>query len=105
MEGTRTLSVLGSTGSIGVNALNVVRSFPDHFTIKYLSAQSQSDLLIEQAREFNPQAVVIGDESRFNDVQQALPGTEVLAGRAGLLELAGRDDIDIMLNGIVGSVT
>lgn len=83
--------------------MNVVRAFPDHFTINYLSAQSQSSALIEQAREFDPKAVVIGDESKFTEVKQALPGIEVLAGRKGLLELSGRDDVDIMLNGIVGS--
>jgi len=100
---TRQLSVLGSTGSIGVNALNVVRSFPDQFKLKYLSAHSQADLLIEQAREFSPNSVVIGDSALFDKVSQALPSIEVLTGREGLLELAGRDDVDTMLNGIVGS--
>ncbi|NQV16345.1 1-deoxy-D-xylulose-5-phosphate reductoisomerase [bacterium] len=100
---TKQLSVLGSTGSIGVNALNVVRSYPDHFQLKYLSAQSKADLLIEQAHEFSPKAVVIGDESQFKTVRSALPAIEVLKGREGLLELASRDDVSTMLNGIVGS--
>ncbi len=100
---TRQLSVLGSTGSIGVNALNVVRRFPDHFRVKYISGYSQVDLLIQQAHEFSPQAVAIGDEDQFVRLKNALPGTEVLKGRAGLLELAARDDVDTMLNGIVGS--
>ncbi len=100
---TKQISILGSTGSIGVNALNVVRSFPDQFRLKYLSAHSQADLLIEQAREFSPAAVVISDEHQYETVKDALPGTEVLKGRAGLLDLASRDDIDIMLNGLVGS--
>ncbi len=100
---TKNISVLGSTGSIGVNALNVVRSFPDQFNLIYLSAHSQADLLIDQAREFSPSSVVIGDVTYFDHVKQALPSIEVLKGREGLLELASRDNVDIMLNGIVGS--
>ncbi|MEA3286739.1 MAG: 1-deoxy-D-xylulose-5-phosphate reductoisomerase [Candidatus Marinimicrobia bacterium] len=103
MTKTRQISVLGSTGSIGVNALNVVGSFPDTFKIKYLSAHSQAELLIEQAKAFSPQSVVIGDESHYLKVKQALPGIEVLKGRQGLLEMASRDDVDTMLNAIVGS--
>jgi len=99
----KTLSVLGATGSIGVNALNVVRSYPDLYDIRYLSAHSQADLLIQQAREFKPAAVSIGDASQVRKVKDALPDVEVLAGREGLLELAGRDDIDLMLNALVGS--
>lgn len=100
---TKNISVLGSTGSIGVNALNVVRTYPDLYRINYLSAHSQADLLIEQAQEFSPRAVSIGDASQFDRVREALPHVEVLKGRAGLLELAGRDDIDTMLNALVGS--
>lgn len=100
---TKYLSVLGSTGSIGVNALNVVREFPDHFRIKYLSAHSQMEPLIAQAREFLPEAVAIGDETQAEMVREALPGVEVLSGRSGLLELAARDNVDLMLNAIVGS--
>lgn len=100
---TKQLSILGSTGSIGVNALNVVRSFPDQFQLKYLSAHSQAGLLIEQAREYSPLAVAISDERQFEIVKDSLPGIEVLKGREGLLELASRDDVDIMLNGLVGS--
>lgn len=100
---TRQLSVLGSTGSIGVNALNVVRSYPDHFRMKYLSAYSQADLLIAQANEFKPDAVAIGDEQQYDTVRSALPNIEVLKGREGLLEIAGRGDVSLMLNGIVGS--
>lgn len=97
------LSVLGSTGSIGVNALNVVRSYPERYDIRYLSAHSQADLLIEQAREFKPHAVSIGDSSKYQHVKSSLPGIEVLQGRAGLLEISGRDNVNMMLNALVGS--
>ncbi len=97
------LSILGSTGSIGVNALNVVRSYPENYKIKYMSAHSQGDLLIQQAKEFSPSAVAIGDPDQYETVKAALPGVEVLKGRTGLLELAARDDVDTMLNALVGS--
>ncbi|NQV42185.1 MAG: 1-deoxy-D-xylulose-5-phosphate reductoisomerase [Candidatus Marinimicrobia bacterium] len=99
----KNLSVLGATGSIGVNVLNVARSYPDLYGIKYLSAHSQADLLIEQALEFSPKAVCIGDSGHYDKVNKALPGTEVLQGRSGLLELAGRDDVHTMVNALVGS--
>ncbi len=102
-DNTRQLAVLGSTGSIGVNALNVIRRYPDLYKVNYLSAHSQADLLIEQAKEFSPRAVSIGDSGQFDRVTAALPNVEVLQGRSGLLELAARDDVDIMLNGLVGS--
>ena len=97
------LSVMGATGSIGVNVLNVVRSYPDLYRIKYLSAHSQSDLLIKQALEFSPNAVCIGASDQYEKVKKALPGVEVLQGRGGLLELSGRDDVDTMVNALVGS--
>ena len=100
---TKAISVLGATGSIGVNALHVVRSYPDRYQIRYLSAYSQADLLIEQAREFKPKAVSIGDRSKYQHVKSSLPGIEVLQGREGLLEISGRDDVDMMLNALVGS--
>jgi len=100
---TKVISVLGATGSIGVNALHVVRSYPDRYQIRYLSAYSQADLLIEQAREFKPKAVSIGDRSKYQHVKSSLPGIEVLQGREGLLEISGRDDVDMMLNALVGS--
>ena len=97
------LSVMGATGSIGVNVLNVVRSYPDLYRVKYLSAHSQSDLLIKQALEFSPNAVCIGSSDQYEKVKKALPGVEVLQGRGGLLELSGRDDVDTMVNALVGS--
>ncbi len=76
------LTLLGSTGSIGTQALDVVRSQPGRFRITALSAHSNADLLIRQALEFRPAAVVIGDEQHYQTVKSALAGqpeTEVLA--------------------------
>lgn len=103
MSEVKRISVLGSTGSIGVNTLNVLRNFPDRFQLQFLSAHSQSDLLIQQALEFKPKAVAISHPDHYQKVKHALPGVEVLGGRSGLLELAGRNDVDLMLNGLVGS--
>lgn len=97
--------LLGSTGSIGTQALDVVRAHPDKFVVTALSAHSNAALLVAQAREFRPAAVVIGDETQYAAVQSALAGqseTEVLAGAAALVEVAGRPGADIVLTAMVG---
>ena len=102
---SKRISILGSTGSIGVNALKVSSHLKDELDIIYLSANRNAKLLIQQAKEFQPKAVCIVDESAFSDVQNALMhlDIEILTGRESLLELAARDDVDILLNGLVGT--
>jgi 1-deoxy-D-xylulose-5-phosphate reductoisomerase len=99
------ISILGSTGSIGVNALRVVAANPTKFEIGYLTAGSNAQLLVEQSRMFQPRAVAIADESQFDSVKPALKslGIEVLGGKAGILEIAQKNDIDLVLNAIVGT--
>ncbi len=101
----QSLSILGSTGSIGVNVLNVVRNLAGRFQVDYLSANQNSRLIIQQALEFRPKAVSIVDEKAAKEVQNALASEsiEVLSGREGLLSIASQNDIDIMVNGLVGS--
>ncbi|GAA3946704.1 1-deoxy-D-xylulose-5-phosphate reductoisomerase [Hymenobacter algoricola] len=98
------VTLLGSTGSIGTQALDVIRAHPGRFRVAALSAQSNAELLIAQAREFRPAAVVIGDERQYETVKTALAGqgTEVLAGAAALTEVAGRPATDIVLTAMVG---
>ncbi|MET4106527.1 1-deoxy-D-xylulose-5-phosphate reductoisomerase [Hymenobacter sp. UYP22] len=99
------VSLLGSTGSIGTQALDVVRAQPGRFQVTALSAQSNAELLIAQAREFRPAAVVIGDEAKYPQVREALanqPETEVLAGANALTEVAARPDADVVLTAMVG---
>ncbi|QJX45809.1 1-deoxy-D-xylulose-5-phosphate reductoisomerase [Hymenobacter taeanensis] len=99
------VTLLGSTGSIGTQALDVIRSQPGKFTVTALSAHSNAELLIQQAQEFRPAAVVIGDEAKYKTVKAALasqPETEVLAGSAALADVAGRDDVDVVLTAMVG---
>ena len=102
---SKQISILGSTGSIGVNALKVSSHLKDELDIIYLSANRNAKLLIQQAKEFQPKAICIVDKSAFPDVQNALMhlDIEILTGREGLLELAARDNVDILLNGLVGT--
>ena len=101
----RKLSILGSTGSIGKNALKVVDNLKDDFQITYFTANSNHELLIEQALKYRPQAVNIVNSSFGKIVENKLKNEdiEVLVGRDGLLELASRNDIDLVLNALVGT--
>ncbi|GAB3235646.1 1-deoxy-D-xylulose-5-phosphate reductoisomerase [Hymenobacter seoulensis] len=99
------VTLLGSTGSIGTQALEVIRSQPGKFTVTALSAHSNAELLVQQAREFRPAAVVIGDEAKYATVKSALanqPETQVLTGAAALADVAGREDTDVVLTAMVG---
>lgn len=99
------IAVLGSTGSIGTQTLDVARQFPEHFEIVVLTCSSNATLLIEQALEFLPQAVVITEESKFEQVKTALAHTkvQVLSGQEALNEVVQFEAIDMVLNAIVGS--
>ena len=100
------ISILGSTGSIGLNALEVVRHLTDRLDIVYLSANKNTKRMVKQCREFHPEAVVMNDEEAaeivYNKVNK--DGIDVLSGREGLIELAGRKDVELMLNGLVGAL-
>ena len=101
----KNISILGSTGSIGVNALNVIDNLADKFNVKALSAYKNSNVLIEQAKKYQPETIAIVDSSEVDFVKESLKnsGISVLHGREGLLELSSRSDVDIMLNSLVGS--
>ncbi|MEN9497847.1 MAG: hypothetical protein RL750_746, partial [Bacteroidota bacterium] len=98
------IAIFGSTGSIGTQALDVIRANPDRFEASILTAQSNDALLLQQALEFGPHTVVIGDESRYQKLKEALAGKpiRVLAGEKALEEAAAHDDYDMMLAAIVG---
>ena len=98
------IALFGSTGSIGTQALEVIRVNPEFFEVEILTAQTNADLLIKQALEFKPNAVVIGDEAKYQHVKTALAGTDVkvFAGENALVEVADFDSYDMMLAGIVG---
>jgi len=99
------ISILGSTGSIGVNALNVIDNLGDEFSVTVLSAGKNGNLLVEQAKKYRPDSVAVIDPEAADFVKTELKetGISILTGRDGLLELASRGDVDTMLNGLVGS--
>lgn len=97
---------MGSTGSIGANCLNVVDAQTGKFTVNYLTSHTNIQLLFEQAVKFRPKAVAIIKEDR---VPEYLPrfkeiGVEVYGGFEGILEICDRDDVDIVVNALVGAV-
>lgn len=103
-QNIRRIAIFGSTGSIGCQALEVIASHPDKFSAEILTAHTNDELLIRQAKEFNPNMVVIGDEKKYQKVKEALASTDVkvFAGERALEEVAGIDCYDLMLAGIVG---
>ena len=101
----KNISILGSTGSIGTNTLNVIDNLGDEYKVFGLSANKNGKLLVEQAKKYRPEYVVIIDADAVDFIKSELKevGVTVLSGREGLLELASVDDVDIMVNGLVGS--
>ena len=103
----KSVTILGSTGSIGTQALDVVRRNPDRFKVVGLSAAgANQELLVGQVREFLPPHVAIADEQAAADVKAkigALPGVEVIVGPDAAERLAGETETDLVLNGLVGS--
>ena len=99
------ISILGSTGSIGVNALRVIDKLKNKFKVIALSAYKNGELLVEQAKKYEPKVVSIVDLNAAELVKKELSNssTKVLVGREGLLEISKRDDLDLMLNGLVGA--
>lgn len=100
----RRLAILGSTGSIGTQALDVVRQHRDTFEISLLTANNNSDLLIKQALEFDANAVVICNESKYREVADALQprGVKVFCGMDSICSMVGGTNVDMVLTALVG---
>jgi len=98
------LAILGSTGSVGTQALEVVAAHPDLFEVEILSAHSNAQLLIEQARKFKPNAVVVTDEAKYKEVKDALLllPIKVFTGQQALCEVVQWKAVDIVLGAILG---
>ncbi len=96
-----TVAVLGSTGSIGTQTLDIVSARPDRFRVGALGAARSIERLAEQARKFRPDVVALADSSRASELAGLLPGgTELLAGEGALADAAR--DADMVINGVVG---
>lgn len=106
-DGVCRLAILGSTGSIGTQTLDIVRMHPDRFRIVALTGHSNTDLLARQAVEFAPECVAIGDPALKDDLARRLRATstpvDVLAGDAGLEEAAARPGVDTVVTAVVGA--
>jgi 1-deoxy-D-xylulose-5-phosphate reductoisomerase len=100
----RHIAILGSTGSIGTQALDVIARHPERFAVEVLSAQNNAELLIEQARKFMPNTVVIGNEAHYEQVQAALDPLDikVYTGTSALNSVVEMESIDIVLTALVG---
>jgi 1-deoxy-D-xylulose-5-phosphate reductoisomerase len=104
MKEKRSVAILGSTGSIGTQALEVIAAHPEHFEVEVLTANNNADLLISQAKKFNPNAVVITNEDQYQKVKNALSSTDikVYAGENALASIVQMESIDIVLAALVG---
>ena len=102
---TRGIAVLGSTGSIGTQALDVIREQRDALHVEVLSAHNNADLLVKQALEFKPNVVVIGNEDKWAQVNDALfdLGIKVYSGAEALEQVVETDGIDMVLTAMVGA--
>ena len=100
----KSIAILGSTGSIGTQALNVIRRHRDLFSVEVLCAGSNADLLIAQALEFEPNAVAIADKTKYQQVQDALASHDikVFCGMDSVADLMEMESIDLVLASIVG---
>ena len=98
------LAILGSTGSIGTQALQVVAEHSDRYEVRVLTAYCHADALIGQARRFEPDAVVIVDETQYDKVREALADTpvKVYCGAKALVEVVQMDSVDVVLTATVG---
>ena len=104
MTTKRHIAILGSTGSIGRQSLDVVRQHSDLFEVELLTANNSSELLIRQALEFSPSSVVICNEAKYQEVADALQphDIKVFTGMDSICSLVRADDIDIVLTALVG---
>ncbi len=100
----KNIAILGSTGSIGTQALDVIKQHPDQFEARVLTAGNNSDLLIKQAREFRPDIVVIANEAKYDQVKDALADLpiKVYAGADAISQVVTNDEVDMVLTAMVG---
>lgn len=100
----KNIAILGSTGSIGTQALDIIRDYPDKFSAEVLVANNNSQLLIAQAREFEPNFVVIANKDKYAEVRDALADLpiKVYAGSEAILDVVAMDCVDMVLAAMVG---
>jgi len=104
MRMKKRIAILGSTGSIGTQTLEVIGKNPDHFEVEVLTANNNVNLLIEQAKLFKPNVVVVANECRYNVVKEALKNepVKVFAGREAVSQVVQLDTVDMVMAALVG---
>ncbi len=104
MHRKKGIALLGSTGSIGTQALEVTEAYPDYFDLQVLTAGTNADLLIEQAIRYQPNTVVIADETQYTKVKDALweHAIHVYTGSDALAQVVESDEVDVVLTALVG---
>ncbi len=104
MTAKKGIAILGSTGSIGTQALEVIEAHPESFDLRVLTANFNGDLLIEQAKKFQPQSVVIVDENQYEKVKSALWNDDILVytGEQALCDVVTYSDVHVVLTALVG---
>jgi 1-deoxy-D-xylulose-5-phosphate reductoisomerase len=104
MNKKKGIAILGSTGSIGTQALEVIVAYPDYFDLQVITAHKNVDLLIEQALKFRPNSVVISDESQYKKLKEALWQEEihVYCGEDALCQVVESTEVDTVLTALVG---
>ena len=100
------ITILGSTGSIGTQTLDIVREYREDLRVVAIAANRQVDLVEKQVREFTPKFACMYDEAAANDLKTRLADTDtvVLSGMDGLIEISTLDDIDMVVTAIVGMI-
>ena len=103
IEGKKTISILGSTGSIGVQSLDVIKSKPDHYEIAYLTANSNIELLAKQISEFNPKGVVVRNPEECDKIRSMVDFSgKVMCGKENLRRAAAFEKNDLVISSLVG---
>jgi 1-deoxy-D-xylulose-5-phosphate reductoisomerase len=104
MSDKKGIAILGSTGSIGTQALEVISSYPEYFDLQVITAGKNVELLIEQALTFKPNSVVIGDETQYHKVKEALwpEDIHVYCGDDALCQVVESSEVDVVLTALVG---
>lgn len=100
----KNISILGSTGSIGKNTLNVIRKFPSDFKVVSLSANCNIDLLEVQAKEFSPEIIAVYDENKAKELKKRISNIKVVSGLDGLIETVTLNSVNFVMTGISGSI-
>ena len=100
------IALLGSTGSIGIQTLDVIKNNPENYSVEVITAHNNAELLIAQAKEFSPNAVVISNESKYHQVRDALSALpiKVYAGESSLAQITEMGTVDLVVTAVVGSV-